>query len=123
VSKTIFTHPDNMALLKRELDSGKHDAGEAFPYFTVKASPMMDRDKPTGRYFLPGGKLVEKSAVRVAERFTEYGPEDVPYLLYAGLIKEQREALFLVMDDFRFRSSIMDFAPTLLPRTIFTSFT
>lgn len=119
MSKTIFTHPDNVALLKHRLGTGEFDGGmDLLPYFTIRPSSILERDKPTGRYVLPGGDVVERDAVCVEGRFFTYGPEDVDYLLWAGVIQEERELLFVIMDDYRISSFA---SPTLsLSRVIVT---
>lgn len=99
----VITHPDNLDALKRDVDAGKYDNDQFMPSIEVRTNLRMDRDKPTGRFILPSGETVERDEVRVEERFVVFGPEDVECLLFAGVIREEREALFYVMDDSPFR--------------------
>ena len=99
----LITHPDNLATLKRQIDDGQHDNGQFMPAIDVRTNGHMDRDKPTGRFILPGGRVVDRDAVSVEERFVSYGPEDVEFLLFAGIIREERKALFYVINDSAFR--------------------
>lgn len=80
VMPSIVCHPDNWEAVNAKIDRGQFD-------------------KPTGKYRLPNGKSVAKEQVVVKERFIEYGPEDVDWLLYAGVITEEREMVFYVVDD------------------------
>lgn len=120
---SIVCHPDNWDSVKAKLDRGQFDKpGEMFAEFRVRTDKHMERDKPTGRYKLPNGKAVAKDEIVVKERFVEYGPEDVEWLVYAGIITEEREMLFYVIDDTMFRVAY-DFAPIMLDRrVIFTTF-
>lgn len=64
----------------------------------------MERDKWTGRYILPDGRAVAPEEVRVPDgRFFEYGTESIQVLLWWGVIREEREALFIVVDDRKLR--------------------
>lgn len=86
----FITHPDNLQHVKRILGHTRY----RFAWPPIKTSPYMERDKPTGRYILRGGVVVDRAQVRVVSPFVEYGPEDVEYLVLAGVIKEEREPLF-----------------------------
>lgn len=110
----IFTHPDNVKAIKKRLDSGEYDRGHLFPSFTLRANPMLERDKPTGRFVLPCGKVVERGGVVIEDRFVTYGPEDVEWLLMAGAIREEREILVIVMKDSPWRLQMWDF-PMMTP--------
>src|SRR5262245_38786373 len=100
---TIMCHPANVELLRKAINQGTFDNGMSpsphrwfsFDSFTIQPSSLMERDKPTGRYIV-GGKAVSKDAIRIHERFIEYGPEDLEWLLYSGRIREEREPLFLL---------------------------
>lgn len=97
---TIITHPRNLELLRKAVDAGEYDRGQTFPMITIRTSESMEPDKPTGRFILPGGRAVKREEIRLRKgRFVEYGPEDVGYLLFAGVIREEREPLFYMMED------------------------
>jgi hypothetical protein len=102
--KVIVTHPNNLELLKR--------ASVVTPLlgypsvvrqdFRIQANQHMEIDKPTGRFVLPNGLVVNRYSVKVSHRFVEYGPEDIELLLFARVIREERTPLFYVYDDSNF---------------------
>ena len=124
---TYFTHPDNVRELKRAIDKGRDDSsvvcGSAMPvswFIEIKENPLLDRDQPTGKYVTPTG-IVPTAEVRVVEQFWEYGPEDIPYLLYAGIIHEQREMLVLKVARPMFRVAF-DAPPAKIRSVILSSY-
>ena len=130
--KTIVTHPANFQLLTSTMSSvAARDIDSltgGMPYlpdFRIRVDPLMERDKPTGRFVLPDRRAVERDQVRVDERFVVYGPEDIEYLLYVGVIHEEREPLFYIMDaTYKMRMDAtykmrMDLGPIVLePRAV-----
>ena len=117
---SIVCHPDNWEAVKAKIDRGQLDKpGSMFLEFRVRTNPHMERDKPTGKYKLPNGKAVAKDEIVVKERFVEYGPEDVEWLIYAGIITEEREMVFYVIDDAMFRMSYNPIPPVLDRRIIY----
>jgi len=116
----IVCHPANWEAVKAKLDRGQFDKpGSMFAEFRVRTNPHMERDKPSGRYKLPNGKAVAKEEIIVKERFVEYGPEDFEWLVYAGIITEEREMVFYVIDDAMFRMSYNLMPPVLDRRVIY----
>ena len=114
----IVCHPDNLEAVKTAIQGGKFDKPTAWSLdFRIQANTLMDRDKATGRYKLPNGKAVLKEQIVVRERFFTYGPEDLDWLLYAGIIHEEREMLVYVIDDLAFRVSY-DQMPRLQNRIV-----
>lgn len=96
----IVTHPDNEVLLHQAL-SAKHmvDHGAlSILWLKIRTNPLMERDKPTGRYIL-NGRVVFACDVEFHTRFCVYGPRDIPYLLFAGIIQEEREPLFYEVNE------------------------
>jgi hypothetical protein len=115
---SVICHPDNWDHVKKLIDGGKFDRKYGrWAEFRIFTDSNVDRDKPSGKYTLPGGKQVSKDDIRLRDRFIEYGPEDVEWLLYAGVISEGREMVFHVIDDSYFRSSF-NMEPTILDRRI-----
>lgn len=102
----ILTHPDNANALRAVLPKAVQ-ALKGIDWLgchEVIENPMMDRDRPSGKYILPDGKVVPREQVSVRFRYYEYGPGDIATLLYMGLIREHREMLFYTMnDEWRFR--------------------
>lgn len=97
---TLFTHPANVKVLREHIEHGVYDAGNFMPlFFTIRSNEFMDKAKPTGRYVMPDGKAVERNAVAIRGRFVDYGPEDIDYLVYAGVIRAEMEMLVTLMDD------------------------
>lgn len=66
----------------------------------VRFNPSMDKYRKTGRYVMPDGSRVLPEDVSVSDRFTEYGYDDIWYLLWAGIIREEEVPLFYVMQEF-----------------------
>lgn len=124
--KSLVTHPDNAAWLRAQLD--KQDQAEQARGFgciglmpswgiEIRENPLMDRDKPSGKYKLPDGRILAKAEFVLRERFIEYGPEDIPSLVWLGVIVELREPLFYEVDSM-FRSRF-DFGPMIhMPRSL-----
>lgn len=113
---TIYTHPANAEAIRRQAMSGKFDL-QSMPWegITIRCNDMLPKDQPTGRYWLPNGTLVDRENVRVHDRFIEYGPEDVGYLMSAGIIREEREAHFYVVNESLFRFRMFDAPLTTMP--------
>lgn len=117
----IFCHPDNLEAIKSQIDRGQFDKpGSMFAEFQVRTNSHMERDKPTGRYRLPNGRSVYKDEIVVRDRFIEYGPEDIEWLVCAGIVTEEREMVFYAIDDPVFKLSF-DMSPVLDRRIIFAA--
>lgn len=114
--KTIRCHPDNLPALEAALrrndlagiDTTDHPFGLGFRVCTNK---ILAKDKPTGRYILPSGKVVERDQINLRHKFVIYGPEDADLLVYMKYIREEREMLFYVTDDSFFTRARYDFGP------------
>lgn len=116
----IVCHPDNLAAVQVQLDRGHFDKpGFMSDTFRVRTNSHMDRDRPTGKYRLPDGSVVERGKIVVKTRLVEYGPEDVDWLLYAGVITEDRTMVVNVIDDAMFRMSYYTMPPVLDRRVIY----
>ena len=116
---TIICHPENWELVKRKINKGDFcKPGHYFEHFNIRTNEHMDKDKPTGKFRLPSGKVVERDMVSIRQRFVTYGPEDCESLVYAGIITEEREPLFVVMEDSPFRIR-MDYSPMIADRRPF----
>ena len=102
----IFTHPDNLDLLKANLDRGDFDRPNSFNSIEVITNASIERDRATNRFRLRNGQVVEREAIKLQSTHWEYGPEDVEYLKFIGEIEEVREPVFNVMDESMIR---MDF--------------
>lgn len=103
---TIYCHPDNLQKLKAAVSRGEFNQRRQSIFsdeIKVVASPHVDKHKPTGRYLMPVGPPLEPKDVRIRTRFIDYGPEDVDYLVYAGVIKPEVEAYYYVVDEPAFR--------------------
>lgn len=115
MTKTIVTHPDNLELLKKELEKKypkrppmNHFGIDLATYFmpTIKTNKYMEKDKPSGKYRLPDGSVLDKEEFVIKTQFITYGPEDIDCLVYAGVIEELREPLFYEVDMNAFRMRI-----------------
>jgi len=101
----IITHPSNVAELRRHFEKQQRTRspfgilGALSRGVEIQESEHMEKDRPTGKYILPDGRVVENQDVVVDTPFVTYGPEDIPSLLYAGMIQEEREALYYMLSD------------------------
>lgn len=96
----IITHPDNAKFLRDAV--GVAYTERHLPWLLqteVVVSDWIPKDAPTGRYVLQSGDVVDRESVSVHCRFFDYGPEDIDFLLYSGLITEQRELVFYEIND------------------------
>jgi hypothetical protein len=96
--KTIICHPDNVEIIRKAVSEGPGYL-MAMMGFQIVASPYVERTKPTGKYRLQDGRVVDKDKIRIRERFVEYGPEDFDWLLGFGFIQEQHDLVWYLMDD------------------------
>lgn len=90
----IYTHPANLSLLRERYERGEYDALPGGPWgIEIVANSHLSPSEPTGRYLLPDGaggwRPVALEAIRLRSRFVEYGPEDLGYLLLAGLARPE----------------------------------
>ncbi len=112
--KKLITHPDNLKHFKDvfEDDSSPENL---FVSMQVITEQHMDRERPTGRWIVPGGKAVARDDVRIPwGRFAEWGPEDLPFLQRMGMVRPQMEPLFYLMDD----KLLLDLLTAPLPMTM-----
>lgn len=125
--KTIWTHPDNAEILRRRLhEEDLTTRGSPAPFmltwpdWSIKTNNLLERERHSGKYILDDGRIVEKNDVRLVSRFVSYGPEDIHFLLYAGLIREHMELLFHVVDELAFRMTF-DYRPLVSTRPVLLS--
>lgn len=101
----IASHPANIEAVRKLCQEGK--IGERqfrlFEDFEFISNPHLDRDRPNGKYRTLGGQPVAKADFSMKTRFVEYGPEDVDWLVMAGIVVECREMYFYILNDFEFR--------------------
>lgn len=97
---TLVTHTENVKTLQEHINKGVYDDGNFMPlFFTIRGNEFMEKTKKTGRYIMPSGDVVDRSTVSIRDRFVEYGPEDIEFLVYAGVIREETEMLVTMVDD------------------------
>ena len=107
----IIAHPVNIEALRCQIKR----SDIVLDNLELIANEMIPRDRPTGKYQLPTGELVEAGMVFVRTRFFQYGPEDLEYLLFAGIVSEEREMVFYQLDDRWLNKMSCD----LIPRPLF----
>ena len=114
----IVCHPDNLTVLRKQVDAGRFDDPRSmWNDFVIQTNSAMQREKPTGKYRLPDGRIVERDQIKLSERFTEYGPEDLDWLLLVGLVTEEKELLFYVIKDSLFTTTF-NMAPLTTHRSV-----
>ncbi len=107
----ILTHPENAEWLRSELQ--KHNADDMDPRLhkldpypsslwkepiEIVAQPHLEKWTPTGNYTIPDGSTCDAASVRVVDRFVEYGPEDISWLVFAGVIRKEMKRHFYVVN-------------------------
>lgn len=101
----IITHPDNRGLLESTYRSNRIPIGHPIFY-----SPYVPKDEPTGQYVITVSTLPWRNMVRfertvlldeicIKQGFVTYGPEDLSFLLYSGMVYEHRKPLFYLLND------------------------
>lgn len=119
----IFVHPDNLEAVKKRLNAGEFDGrvdrwSMVPPSFTLRADPHIERTKPSGKFILPSGEVVERHNVVVEDRFVTYGPEDVDWLVMAGVLRHEMTINVVVMKDSPWRLRMWDFPVFTVPRFV-----
>lgn len=103
----ICAHPDNIDALRKALPNGIPEVfGMSFhPYesFELISNPFLEKDRPNGKYRIGDGAEMQKDQFSMKTRFVEYGPEDIDWLVLAGVVTECREMNYYVMHDSMFR--------------------
>lgn len=97
--KRIICHPDNLPLLKQ---CANHFDMGASPSVSipVTTSRYMEKDKPTGRIIAPDGTASDREGWEFQrDDFTTWEETDLPWLLALGIVTEERELLFYMMED------------------------
>lgn len=120
--KIIETHPDNEELVRRIFTPDLVDGMRQISWITIQTNRFMERDKPTGEYILPDGRKVFRESIQVSTRFIDYGPEDVGYLVMAGIIAEELEPLYYEVSESMFRIQC-DWGAIRVPRGILSTAT
>ena len=94
--KKIVCHPDNFDAIMSMIEGRKpkHDHHFLFGGIEIKPDPYMERDRPTEKFVLPSGEVVELDGVHFEGPFIAYGPSDIDWLVYAGIVIEHRELVF-----------------------------
>lgn len=94
----IITHPDNLAVLMLMLDKCKGQLSNPMQEeIRIKTNKYVPATEFTDTYILPDGSVVKQEDIVVKTTFIEYGPEDLDWLLYAGVIKKHYEPIFFTM--------------------------
>lgn len=91
---TVYVHPNNLEAFRKRLTLSP---SELNPFewsilcqgYNLVGDPGISETKETGKFVLPGGAVVTREKVRVASRWVTYGPEDLEFLLWAGIVKPE----------------------------------
>ena len=106
MTKTLITHPDNVPILKQAAHkwlAGHFPKDELSwgwpPFLNVKTNKYMDRYGPAKRVRLPNGTAIDRESFVMRCGPVTYGPEDLKWLMWAGVIQEQLEPVFYIVDE------------------------
>lgn len=102
----LCVHPDNVEAVRSGLRKISARVGEnvhvdfnpKYLPFEIVASEFVPKEEFTGKYRLPSGAKVQPKDVCIVERFVTYGPEDLKYLLYSGMIVPDVEIVAYILD-------------------------
>lgn len=122
-SFTIVVHPDNLELTRNSFRKCKEFVSEIEGVICIRPTKSsldlalirfhgessMERTKETGKFVLPGGRVVPAEKVSVVKGFITYGPEDLSWLLYAGIVTpEVIYPSYMINDRFDMDSPVFD---------------
>lgn len=102
----IIGHPNQIRKLKEELKKHTQSSASSTSAFMGMSinfieQPYMEEFRKTGKYILPNNLRAEKHQVKIHTRFIDYGPEDLEWLLYSGLVTEEEVPNILQMKEYR----------------------
>lgn len=121
-SFTIVVHPDNTQKLRESIRKSDVFAGEVGEYLYIKflkssfdvvsirirGESFVGPAKTTGRYLIDG-RVVPVSQINVVKGFITYGPEDLSWLLYAGIVEQEVVyPAYMISDRFDIDSPVFD---------------
>lgn len=92
-SPLIIVNPKIKALMEKMVE-----AKDRHLLKHIVANPSVSEDVPNNTFGPRGGPFVPRDEFKFIEPFIEYGPEDIPYLLYAGKIVEGRSMGGYIME-------------------------
>jgi len=116
---TIVCHPDNADAMLASLERTQTVKPYSFlGGFDVRPDPYMEKTRKSGKYVLPGGEVVEKQDIVVRERFITYGPEDLGWLLWMGIVTEHTEFLYFILNDI-FRMQMPSMPKMEIPKSLY----
>jgi len=119
----IVAHPANIDALKKAVNAGQFngqmiDKWDRFDVINLISNPSLPQTRPSGKYRLPGGAELTREEFTLRTRFFEYGPEDLDWLVMAGVVEECQEMHFYIVKDSAFQLR-MDLMPMLFePRSL-----
>mgnify|MGYP000461603139 CR=1 FL=1 len=101
----LITHPDNVKKIERMCVSDESFASQAHLFhsgYKLIECTFMPATRPSGMYSINGSGRFKPEDICVKTRFVTYGPEDLEYLVYAGIAREIQEMNILCMHETQF---------------------
>lgn len=101
----LITHPSNIEKIEQlsvvddSLASSMHLFHKGYKLIECRFMPAT---RPSGMYSINGCGRYDKEQIRIKTPFIEYGPEDLEYLIYAGIVKELEEMNILCINERQF---------------------
>jgi len=129
--QTLVTHPDNVAWFERiirqvDLVAGNLGmfAGPLWPSIRVQANRNCPKEEPTGRVIHPDGQAVDRADFTwEVDRFVTCDEKSLPWLIRLGVIAEEMQLHFYLVDDSVLRFRMCDYPVIVPPRSVcFTTF-
>lgn len=98
----LITHPDNVKLIQDVCKQDESYASYAHMFhsaYKLIECKFMPAKRPSGMYKINGKGRFAPEDICVKTRFCTYGPEDIEWLVYAGIAEEIQEMNILCMHE------------------------
>lgn len=113
----IICHPVNYQWLREELAKNQNKevqrVKQLVPAWALQKGVEIIQDtslpvfKETDKYQLINGQIQEKEEIHYVRGFCTYGPEDLDFLLYAGIAVPHKERVFYKIEESNFDPMLM----------------
>ena len=99
----IYTHPNNLELIKQKSRTGELLYKGHYPYgilmdATVVASATLPEKEWSGNYVDPNGNVINPKQFSLKIGFIEYDENDLTHLIYVGILQKHYQHLYYVIN-------------------------
>lgn len=118
--KMIVTHPNNKKYIERLQLSGGWD--NELSWMEVRYDSAIPQFGPCKKIKINDGSIVEREKFVMRCGAITYGPEDLIWLMWAGVVREQFEPVFYIIEKpLNFVADFMKSSMMKTPRSAFLS--